>query len=234
MDPTAEKTAEAGLLIERAAEWLAGEAVRAMASVSDLDSDRWRVSGLDDAGHELPAGRAERGIESTVDFLTVEEGGGHLAVRGDHPTCAAVGLYRAAELDHAWFVITDSRVAVLRLRDAQDASEGEIQAILEEAKRERSLGGAIRGVGKIVKSSSTEFVKRARRGPLAGRPEDAVFECPFEVPRFALETIDRWKQPMVPEFKGGPRFVKIGFTDASWARVKTDEDGLTALIGPDA
>lgn len=149
MDVIAERTTEAELIVERAShEWLAGEVIRAMAPVSGLDFDRWKVRGLDDDGHE------------------------------------------------------------------------------------RSIGGTIRGVGKIVKTSSVEFVKRTRRGPLAGRPEDAGFECRFELPSHALAGVARWKQPMVPELKNGPRFVQTGFADASWARVKTDESGLAALVPP--
>lgn len=178
VDQITERTNEAALVIERAVDWLHGEAVLALAPVDRLDVDRWNVSGLDDDGHELPARRVERAVEGAVDVLAVDErDAGHLAVRGHYPSCSAAGLYRAAGLDHAWLVITDSRVGVL-----------------------------------------------------VERPDEAVFEARYELPRHALGSITRWKQPMVPEFKGGPRFAQIGFADSSWARVRTDEDGLAALL----
>jgi hypothetical protein len=56
--------------------------------------------------------------------------------------------------------------------------------------------------------------------------ENAVLECPFDVPRFALESIVRWN----PD--GDPHCIQVEFTDASWARLQTDDDGLRALAGP--
>jgi hypothetical protein len=96
-------------------------------------------------------------------------------VRADGPECAAVGLHEAAGLDDAWLVITAERLAVLHLRDN----------------------------------------------------ENAVLECPFEVPRFALESIMRW----MPD-DGPDHCIQVEFTDASWARLQTDEQGLRALTGP--
>lgn len=104
--------------------------------------------------------------------------------------------------------------------------------VLEQAKQQRSLGAAVRGLGRLVGTSAVEFAKSMRRPPLAERPQDAVLECPFEAPRSALQSITRWKQPMVPEFSGGPRFVQVQFTDGSWARLQTDAAGVAALTGP--
>ncbi|HYJ68921.1 MAG TPA: hypothetical protein VEX15_14825 [Nocardioidaceae bacterium] len=185
MDVITARTTEAELIVERAGvEWLAGEAIRAIAPVSGLDFDRWKVHGLDDDGRELPPGRTERFVDGPGDLFTTDEGEpAYVAVRGHYPTCSAVRLYRAAELDHAWLVITDSRLAVLRLCEAEDASEGTI-------------------------------------------------ESRFELPTHALASVVRWKQPMMPEIDNGPRFAQIGFADASWARVKTDESGLASLVPP--
>ncbi len=55
---------------------------------------------------------------------------------------------------------------------------------------------------------------------------DTVLDCPFEVPRFALESITRWN----PD--ADPHCIQVEFTDASWARLQTDDDGLRALTGP--
>jgi hypothetical protein len=226
------KRQESKLVVDLAARhWLRGDQIQAMAPAAHLDVDRYKVAGLDENGHPRPESGLERAADA-VGWMIVEDGPvGYVAVRGGHPRCAAVGLYQGTRFDHAWLVITPHRVAVLRLRDLQNTEEGKVDEIIEQARQERSLGGALRGLGKIVKTSATEFVKSARRPPLTERPQDAVLDCPFEVPRHALHSIVRWKQPMVPEFDGGPRFVQVQFTDDSWARLKTDQAGLTALTG---
>lgn len=99
---------------------------------------------------------------------------------------------------------------------------------LAAAKEQRALGGVLRGLGRFVKASAEEFAQSVRRPPLAERPEDAVLECVWEIPREALAGVERWKQPLVPEFEGGPRWLQIHFADSSWARLKTDERGLAA------
>lgn len=223
---TEERAAEAALLSERvAAEWLRGDVIRVLAAAEQLDQDRYKVRGLDEDGD--PVVRGERFIDAMVDD---SPGGGYVAVRGGDPRCAAVGLYRGAGFDHAWLVITSHRVAVLRLRDLLDGTEDAKQELLEGAKE--SLGGALRGLGKFVKTSATEFAKSMRRPPLHERPADAVLACQFGLPLQALQGVQHWKQPMVPEFRSGPRFVQLSFTDGSWARLKTDEAGQTALLGP--
>lgn len=211
--------------------WLRGDQIQAMAPAAHLDVDRYKVAGLDENGQPRPESGLERAADA-VGWMIVEDGPvGYVAVRGGHPRCAAVGLYQATRFDHAWLVITSHRLAILRLRDIRNTEEGAVDEIIEQARQERSLGGALRGLGKIVKTSATEFVKSARRPPLAERPQDAVLDWPYEVPRQALRSIERWKQPMVPEFNGGPRFVQVWFTDDSWARLKTDQSGLLALTG---
>ncbi len=209
---------EARLVAQRAVErWLRGDVIQAMAKAGELDVERYKVRGLDESGD--PATLSERAWDAVF-----EDGpGGYVAVRGDHPRCAAVGLYQAAGHDHAWFVITSHRIAVLRLRDAQSTADA--------AKAELSNDRSLRGLGQFIKASAADFAQSMRRPPLAERPADAVLEWPFELPRHALRGVERWKQPLVPQFGGGPRFVQIHFTDKSWARVKTDEAGQAALTG---
>lgn len=204
-------------------EWLRGDVVHALVVATELDREVYRVRGLDEDGH--PAGR----VEKAFDALFSESAGEYVAVRGDHPTCAAVGLYQALSTELTWLVLTSHRVAVLRLRDL--AAGTAVRDAATEAKEQKSLGGALRGLGKIVAASAAEFARSVRRPPLGERPEDAVLECPFEVPRAALAGVEKWKQPLVPQFRGGPRWLAVRFTDGSWARVKTDEAGQAALTG---
>lgn len=216
--------AEAALVAARAsAEWLRGDVLHALASATELDREVYRVRGLDEDGH--PASAAEKAFNS----LFTESAGEYVAVRGDRPDCAAVGLYRALAMEHTWLAVTAHRVAVLRLRDLAGGTES--AAALDAVKQERSLGGALRGLGKLVKASASEFAKSVGRPPLAERPGDAVLEPAFELPRQALARVERWKQPLVPLFRGGPRWLQVHFTDGSWARVKTDEAGQVALTG---
>ncbi len=216
--------AETALVHARATgEWLRGDVVQALVVATELDRERYRVRGLDEDGH--PVGR----VEKAFDALFSESAGEYVAVRGDHPTCAAVGLYQALSTEHTWLVVTSHRVAVLRLRDLAKGTASE--DALAAAKEEKSLGGVLRGLGKIVSASAAEFARSVRRPPLSARPDDAVLECPFELPRAALARVERWKQPLVPQFRGGPRWLQVHFTDGSWARVKSDEAGQTALTG---
>jgi hypothetical protein len=217
-------SAETALVLARATgEWLRGDVIQALVVATELDREVYRVRGLDENGH--PIGRAEKAF----DALFSESAGEYVAVRGDHPTCAAVGLYQALSTEHTWLVVTSHRLAVLALRDRAKgtASEDALAAVKEE----RSLGGALRGLGKFVSASASEFAKSVRRPPLSERPEDAVLESPFELPRAALARVEKWKQPLVPQFRGGPRWLAVHFTDGSWARVKTDEAGQAALTG---
>jgi len=217
--------AEARLVGERAtAEWLRGDVIHALVTATELDREVYRVRGLDENGHPTGAG------EKAFGALFAESSGEYVAVRGDRPDCAAVGLYRALDGEHTWLVLTSHRLAVLRLRDLARGTESD--EALARAKEEKSLGGALRGLGRFVKTSATEFAKSVRRPPLVERPADAVLEPVFEVPRQALAGVARWKQPLVPQFRGGPRWLQVHFTDGSWARVQTDEAGQTALTGP--
>lgn len=216
--------AETALVHARATgEWLRGDVVQALVVATELDREVYRVRGLDEDGH--PAGR----VEKAFDALFSESAGEYVAVRGDHPACAAVGLYQALSTEHTWLVVTSHRVAVLRLRDLAKGTAAE--DALAAAKEEKSFGGVLRGLGKIVSASAAEFARSVRRPPLSERPDDAVLECPFELPRAALARVEKWKQPLVPQFRGGPRWLQVHFTDGSWARVKTDEAGQTALTG---
>jgi hypothetical protein len=138
----------------------------------------------------------------------------------------AAGLYRALATEHTWLVLTTHRLAVLLLRDLAVGTRS--ADALAAAKEQRALGGVLRDLGKFVKASAEEFAQSVRRPPLIERPEDAVLEPVWEIPRGALVGVERWKQPLVPEFKGGPRWLQVHFADKSWARVQTDERGQAA------
>lgn len=223
------------LLCRRAeAEWLRGDVMQALAAVKQVDAGCYRVRGLDADGHPLgpPAGRAADGV---VDAFTseVNDGGIFTVVRGDHPRCAAVGLYQAARHDHTWLTFTPHRVAVLRLRDVQNEAESVIDQELARAKQDRSVRGALRGIGKIVSTGAMEIARSVRRPPLPDRPQDAVLECSFEAPRHLLQAIESWKPRLTPTFRHGPRWVKVRLSDGSWAFLETDVAGATALTGRD-
>jgi hypothetical protein len=219
--PDSPLAAEAALVRARAsAEWLRGEVLQALVPVSELDREVYRVRGLDEDGHPSSAG------ERFFDSLFAESAGEYVAVRGDHPDCAAVGLYRALSTDHRWLAVTPRRVGVLWLRDLARRSAAEEMRTSHE---ESSLGGAVRAIGRFVRTSATEFAKSVRRPPLAERPADAVLEPVFELPRHALAQVERWKQPLVPEVRHGPRWLQLHFADGSWARIQTDEAGQSAL-----
>lgn len=225
--------AESQLVGSLAAGWLRGDAIQVLACAGALDRDRYKVRGLDEDGH--PIGGFERGANAVIDSFVGPDGAGeYVAVHGGDPTCAAVGLYSAVRHDHAWFVVTSYRVAVLRLHDRAGGQDGVTREFMKSASpggSQGSLGGAIRGLGKFVKESATEFAKSVRRPPLHERPADAELVCDFEAPRQALGGVERWKQPLVPQFRGGPRFVQVHFTDGSWARLQTNEAGQAALTG---
>lgn len=216
---------ETALVRERATrEWLRGDSLQVLASATELDREVYRVRGLDEDGH--PTGKFEKALDN---LFFSDATGKYVSVRGDHPECVAVGLYRALSDEHTWFAITSHRIAVLRLRDTARGTA--VEEATADVKAQKSLGGALKGLGRLVKESAVEFAKSTRRPPLAERPGDAVLEPVFEAPRQALARVDRWKQPLVPEFEGGPRWLQVHFADGSWARVKTDQAGLAALTG---
>lgn len=211
--------------------WVRGDQVQVMVPVArHLNVDRHQVRGLDELGSPQAESTGRRAFDA-VESMFDDDDTSYVAVQGEHPQCAAVAMYRAARSEHAWLLITSHRVAVLRLRDVQNTEDGKVEALVEQAKQPSSLGGALRGIGKIVKTSATEFVKNARRPPLHERPDDAVLEWPFEAPRQVLASVVPWKIPLVPQFSGGPRLVQVQFTDNSWTRLETDQTGQTALTG---
>lgn len=221
--------AESQLVGSLAASWLRGDAIQVLIPAGALDRERYKVRGLDEDGH--PTGAFERGVNTVIDsFVDAGSAGEYVAVRGNSPTCAAVGLYAAVRYEHAWFVVTSHRVAVLRLRDRTSGQEAATQDLKQAA--DGSLGGTLRGLGRFVKASATELAKSMRRPPLHERPEDATLVCEFEAPRHVLAAVERWKQPLIPQVRGGPRFLQIHFTDGSWARLQTNESGQAALTGP--
>jgi hypothetical protein len=218
--------AAGAMLRERAErEWLGGEALAVLVPVGDIDQGRYRVRGLD------PDGLPRSWLDTTLDAFTdpAVHPGVFTAVQGDHPQCAAVGLYVAAGYEHVWMAITPVRLAVLRLRDVQEPAEDLADELTAQAREGQSLGKLLRGVGRVVKASAAELTTGRRRPPLAQRPQDAVLECPFDLPRAALQAIAGWKPPLIPTWDGGPRWIEVHFTDGSMARLTTDAAGAAAL-----
>ncbi|MGH3861068.1 hypothetical protein [Actinokineospora sp.] len=218
------------LVALRAGPWLRGDVIQVLAPARQLMREQYKVRGLDEDGHPTAPGVGARAVDRVASWVDETTDHGHVAVRGGDPSCAAVAMYRAVGTEHAWLAITSHRVAVLVLRDTTSAAE-ESEKVLAAIKAKPGLGNLMRGVGKLVKSTATELADSVRRPPLDQRPDDAVLEVPFEMGRQALRSVVRWKQPMVPEFGGGPRFVRVEFGDGSWARIQTDEAGAMALAG---
>jgi hypothetical protein len=219
------------LIGARAGAWLRGDVIQVLVAARQLPREQYRVRGLDEDGHAVAPGMGARVVDRVANWMDETTDHGHVAVRGGDPACAAVAMYRAVRHEHAWFGITSHRVAVLRLRDTA-SREVDSEQVLAEIKAKPGLGNLVRGVGKLVKSTATDLAASVRRPPLEQRPDDAVLEVPFEASRQVLRGIVRWKQPLVPEFAGGPRYVQVEFGDGSWARFETDEAGATALVGP--
>jgi hypothetical protein len=209
---------------ERVQEWLQGEPIYVMALVGQVDGGRFRVRGLDADGHD--SARVDRILDA---FDDGPRAGAWTVVRGDHPGCAAAVLYQAAIHDHTFLTITPHRVALLRLRDRQDRLEGVADALRPEAGERSSLGGFVRGVGKLLKAGASDMAASIRRPPLGERPDDAVLERPFEAPAHLLHSITPWKPPLMPKLPGGPRWVQVHLNDGSWTCLSTDSPGAAAL-----
>jgi hypothetical protein len=235
MDPGPDVVAAEPLLRDRAQrEWLRGDLLQIVAVVGQVDTGRYRVRGLDANG--LTWRLSDTVIDTVAGAFddTPSDRGLHTVVRGRDPRCAAVGLYRAAAYEYAWLAITPSRLAVLRLRDIQNTAEDQLVGGMPTDPQDRqSLGQLVRGVSRLVKATATELARSMRRAPLAERPQDAVLECPFEVPRAALQSITPWKPRLMPAFRRGPRWVEVHFADDSRACLTTDAAGAAALTaGP--
>jgi hypothetical protein len=222
------------LLLQRAeVEWLQGEAILAVAPVRHLLQGRYRVRGLDHDGNTPPAV-----VDQVLDAVTDSyHPNGYTVVRGDHPDCSAVALYRAAGRENAWLVVTSRRVAVLRMRDVRNDAEtvfDEVEAQAQaqaQVQHDRSLGGLLRGAGKLVGATAVELARSLRRPPLADRPGDAVLECPFQLPAAHLHRITPWKPRLLPNLRHGPRYVQVHLADGSSASLETDAEGASALTG---
>jgi hypothetical protein len=215
------------LLLERAeVEWLRGERILAVAPVGQMLHGRHRVRGLDHDG--LPRSAVDRFLDSITDSNHPDI---YTVVRGDHPQCSAVGLYKAAGDDHTWLAVTADRVAVLRMRDTRNEADTVFVEVEAQAKQDRSLGGLMRGVGKLVSSTAVELARSVRRPPLADRPDDAVLECPFELPSVYLRSIAPWKPRLLARFRHGPKYVQVHFADGSSACLETTSEGVAALTG---
>jgi hypothetical protein len=218
------------LLRERAErEWLRGEPVLATGPVDHVVEGRYKVRGLDAEGNPPPP-VVDRVFDAFDEHA--QRTGVFTVVRGDHPGCVAVFAYRATRYDNTWLVVTPSRVAVLRLRDVQNRADHlDSEEARVEATRDRSVGGLLRGVGKLMASSAAEIARSVRRPPLVERPGDAVLECPFEAPSSALAGVSPWKPRGVPRLKHGPRYVQVAFADGSSACFTTDAAGEASLTG---
>lgn len=210
-------------------EWLRGDKILAAAPVGQMLQGRYRVRGLDHDG--LPPAAGDRVLDSITDS---NQPGLYAVVHGDHPHCSAVGMYKAADNDHVWLVVTSHRVAVLRLRDVRKNAETVFEDVEKQVKQDRSLGGLARGVGKLVSSAAIELARGVRLPPLADRPEDAVLESPFELPSTHLRSIAPWKPRLLPRFRHGPQYVQVHFADGSSACLETNAEGLDTLTGSDA
>jgi hypothetical protein len=214
------------LLRHRAeAHWLRGDRLLALAAVGHVNQGRYRVQGLDDDG--IRGSALGNLFDAAID---TEMRGIVTAVRGDHPDCAAAGLYGAAGFTHAWLAITPHRVAVLRLRDVQDPGEGVADNLAARSTQGRqSLLGSFRDVGRLLKATAAD-ARGPDRPPLDHRPQDAAIAWPFEVPYAHLHSIAGWQPPLIRPYPGGPRHVQVHFVDGSWARLQTDEAGAAALL----
>jgi hypothetical protein len=102
---------------------------------------------------------------------------------------------------------------------------------LTSEQSDKSVGGFLRGMGKLVKGAASDLANSVRRPPLVERPQDAALTIGFEGPRQELAGIERWKLPMMPEFRTGPRMVQVHFVDGSWSRVQTTVEGAQRLTG---
>lgn len=205
--------------------WAGAEPIRASAPASEVSASRYRVRGLTEYG-EPKVRRSPADPEVVLEEPGDEAAGHYTAVRGDGPDCLAVGCYRAATsgLGLAFVAVTDSRLAVLQLRDTSAEPMPDAGQLLKEG------GGLLRTMGRLVKG----FVREVSAlNSIADRPESAVVEPVWEVPRHALSAATRWKKPLIPELRGGERNVQLTFADGSFARLCTDEAGLASLAALD-
>lgn len=203
--------------------WAGPEPLRASAPVSEVSASRYRVRGLTEFG-EPKVRRSHADPEVVLEEPGGESAGHYTAVRGDGPDCLAAGCYRAATSGRglAFVAVTDTRLAVLLLRDGSVEPMPDAERLLEEG------GGLLRTVGRLVRG----FVREVSAlNSIADRPESAVVEPVWEAPRQALSAATRWRKPLIPELRGGERNVQLTFSDGSFARLCTDEAGLASLTG---
>ncbi|MCP2169723.1 hypothetical protein [Goodfellowiella coeruleoviolacea] len=217
------------LAFGRLGQWTRGEQVLVFAECTqNLAAGRYKVGGLDENGTAKETNAVLRAAELLSDDPVA---GQWVAVRGEHPACTAVRLYRALAGADTFLVLTPSRLAVVRLRDARRQGENALDGFTADLAEDRSVGGLLRGVGKLVRGAATDMVRAARRPPLTERPEDAVLTVEFEGPHQELAGVRRWKQPMVPNLRHGPRMVELHFADGSWCRVQTTVADAQTLTG---
>ncbi len=223
---------EAALVVAMAGQWLRGEPVLGLALVAQLDRERFRVRGLDVDGHPLPKGRTDRVLEGALERFSELPAVGYVAVLGREPGCSAVLVYQGARYEHSWLLLTASRCAVLRLRDVTLTAEDETDLVSARIRSGASVRVALGDVGRLAVRLGRELIGDLGRPPLAQRPDDAELRPVVELSRAAMVEAVRWREPGVPEHRGGPRHVELRFADSSIARLRTDVDGLRSLTGP--
>ncbi|MBP2478821.1 hypothetical protein JOF53_007693 [Crossiella equi] len=209
-------------LLER--DWLGGERLKALACAEGIPSGRYHVKGLDD--HGIPVARSERGIWSDDDVA----GGRGAAVHARTPEALAVRVYRAVhQPDPCWLVLGVERIAVVRVRDTTVRAEPMVSPAAQHLVRQRSVGKVLRGVGRLVRDVASNLQEDIGRIPLHERPDEAALDLDFEGGRADLVRVERCRQFAVA---GSSRQVRLHFADGSWARVRTDLDGVEVLTLP--
>lgn len=85
---------EAALVLRLAEAWLEGEPVDVLATIGQVECERYRVRGLDEDGDPLPVGRSDRSMERIVEQFEEISALRYVAVEGDAPGCDAVAMGR--------------------------------------------------------------------------------------------------------------------------------------------
>ncbi|WHT22314.1 hypothetical protein N8J89_14975 [Crossiella sp. CA-258035] len=207
-------------------DWLGNERLKALACAESLPNGRFHVKGLDNHGIPTTRSRTRAATWSDDDIAA----GRSAAVHARQPDSPAVRLYRAVQAPEAcWLALGTERIAVLRIRDTAVRAEPIVSPTAQRLVRQKSVGKVLRGVGRLVRDVATGLQEDIGRPPLHERPEDAVLEFEFEAPRAELLRVERCRQLAVGS---ASRQVRLHFTDGSWARIRTDVDGVEALTLP--
>lgn len=202
-------------------DWLRGETPIMVVECREPIQGRYRVRGLDEDGNPAEPNAALRVMDAFTD--DPDRTGEWTVVAGDHPACVAVRFFRGLG---SHLVLTPTRLGLVEVKDAAAADVlGEFQV------EQKSFGGLMKGVGKLVKGAATELVNSARRPPLEERPQDARLHIGYEGARADIVGAQPWKPPLMPELKHGPRLVEMHFRDRSWVRFETSAADAPVLTG---